>query len=107
MVEWFTSLYVPSVPAHMHSLAVLFVADLFHPVNGLAVKLFLNGNVRHGSGWRRAVPVLFARRKPNHVAGMNFLGWAAFALHPTATGGDQQGLAQRGCAMRFERPAQR
>src|SRR6266566_9842624 len=33
---------------------VLFVADLFHPVGGLAVELFLNGDVRHGRGCRGA-----------------------------------------------------
>ena len=39
---------------------VLFVTNLFHPVNGLAVELFLNGDVRHGCGRRGAVPVLLA-----------------------------------------------
>ena len=28
---------------------ILFVADLFHPVDGLAVELFLDGDVRHAA----------------------------------------------------------
>jgi len=30
---------------------VLFVADLFHPVDDLSVELFLNGDVSHGRCW--------------------------------------------------------
>jgi len=30
---------------------VLFVADLFHPVDNLSVELFLNGDVSHGRCW--------------------------------------------------------
>ena len=41
--------------------AVLLVADLFHPVDNLAVELFLNGDVRHGSGRRGPVSALLAR----------------------------------------------
>ena len=37
---------------------VLFVADLFHPVNRFAVELFLNGDVRHGRGRRSTMPIL-------------------------------------------------
>jgi len=33
-------------------LAILIVADLFEPLNNLAVELFLNGDVRQGSGSR-------------------------------------------------------
>src|SRR5215218_9151162 len=49
-------------------LAVLLVADLFHPVDILAVQRFLNGNVCHR---RCSVPMLQAGRKPDHVAGPN------------------------------------
>ena len=41
---------------------ILFVADLFHPVDGLAVELFLNGDMGHGRGWRGAMPVLLTGR---------------------------------------------
>ena len=59
---------------------ILFVADLFHPVHGFAVELFLNGDVRHGRGGRRAVPVFLARRKPDHVARPDFFNRPAPAL---------------------------
>ena len=74
---------------------VLFIADLLHPVDGLAVERFLNGDVRHGRGRCGAVPVFLARRKPDDVARVYFLDRAALALRPTATGGNNQGLAQR------------
>jgi hypothetical protein len=73
----------------------LFVADLFHPVNHLAVEIFLNGDVRHGRGRRGAMPMLFARRKPDHVARPDFFNRAALALRPAATRRHDQGLAQR------------
>src|SRR5271168_2504209 len=44
---------------------VLFVGDLFHPLGGLAVGLFHNGDVCHGRACCCAVPVLFTRRKPD------------------------------------------
>src|SRR5215831_14757885 len=74
--------------------AVLLVRDFFHPIDGLAVERFLNGNVRHRRGWRRAVPVLLARRKPNDIARTDFLNAAALALHPAAARRDDQSLAQ-------------
>src|SRR5262245_37633407 len=40
--------------------AVLFVAHLFQPVDGLSIKLFLNRDVRHRRCRRRAMPVLLA-----------------------------------------------
>src|SRR4051812_29536237 len=51
---------------------VLFVAHLFHPVDGLTVELFLHGEVRHDRGRRGAVPMLLTRREPDHVTGPNF-----------------------------------
>jgi hypothetical protein len=39
--------------------------------------------------------VLLARREPDHIARPNFFDWAAFALCPTKTGGDDQSLAER------------
>src|SRR3954471_9134383 len=40
-------------------LAILLVADFFHPLDRLAVEFFLDGDVRHRSGGGCAVPVLF------------------------------------------------
>src|SRR5437870_11088355 len=36
---------------------ILFVADLFHPIDGLAVKMFQDGDVRHRCAGRGAVPM--------------------------------------------------
>src|SRR5258708_37533126 len=52
------------------SLPVLFVTDLLHPVHHLPFKCFLNGDMRHGRGRRSPVPVLFAGREPDYIAGM-------------------------------------
>src|SRR2546422_10601719 len=71
---------------------ILFVADFFHPFDGLAVELFHNGDVRHRCGLRGAVPMLFTRRAPNHIARPNFFFRAAFALNPSTPGRDDQGL---------------
>src|SRR5439155_2475900 len=55
------------------SLAVLFVADFFHPLHDLAVECFLNRDVRHRGGRRSPMPMLQARREPDHIAGTNLL----------------------------------
>jgi hypothetical protein len=77
------------------SSTVLVVADLFHPVDDLTVELFLNGDMRHGCRRRSPMPVLLARRNPDHVTGPDFFDGAAPTLRPTATGGHDQGLTQR------------
>jgi hypothetical protein len=50
---------------------VLFVADLFHPVDDLAFVLLLNGDMRHGRGRRGSVPVLLTGRKPDDITRPN------------------------------------
>jgi hypothetical protein len=77
------------------SVAILIVGDLFHPLDHLTVEILLNGDMRHGGGWRRAMPMLLARREPDHIAGMNLFNQTDLALHPPATGCDHQGLTQR------------
>jgi hypothetical protein len=77
-----------AVTGLLKSLAVLFVADLFHPVNGLAVEELHDGDVRHGGDGRSAVPVFLTRRKPDNVLGMNRFNQAALALRAPAAGGD-------------------
>jgi hypothetical protein len=74
---------------------VLFVADLFHPVGGLAVELFLNGDVRHGRSWRGAVPMFLTRREPDYITRPNVLDRTTPALYPAAASRHDQGLAQR------------
>src|SRR5216684_1128297 len=77
------------------SLAVLFVADLFHPVDVLAVERFRNRNMRHAGRRCRTMPVLLAGRKPNDVAGMDFFDRSALALRPAKTAGDDRRLTER------------
>src|SRR3954469_20117584 len=48
---------------------VLLVGDVLHPLDHLAVEPLLDGDVGHRRGGRRPVPVLLARREPDHVAG--------------------------------------
>src|SRR5213076_1724103 len=89
------------------SRAVLFVADFLQPIDSFAVELFLDGDVRHGGGWRCAMPMLLTRGKPNHIIRMNLLDRTVLALYPTATGCDDQGLTERmdmpcGAGARFE-----
>ena len=42
-----------------------------------------------------AMPMLFQRLEPDHVAGTNLLDGATFVLGPTAARGDDEGLAER------------
>src|ERR1700722_10837378 len=42
-----------------------------------------------------AVPVLFTRRKPDHVTGANLFDWTSPALRSPAAERHDQGLAQR------------
>src|SRR5579859_415567 len=48
----------------------------------------------HSGCWRGAVPVLLARREPDHVTRPDFLHRSALALDPAATGRDDQRLTQ-------------
>src|SRR4030088_1259178 len=74
------------------SRAVLLVADLFHPVDDLAVEMFLNGSMGHGRGWRGTMPVLHIGRNPHRVARPDFVDRAAPLLHQAHTRGDDQHL---------------
>jgi hypothetical protein len=76
----------------VRSPVVLIVADLFHPIDEFTVELFLNGDMRHGRRRGRTMPMLLARQEPDHIAGMDLLDRTALALHPTATGGDNEDL---------------
>src|SRR5438876_4178418 len=57
--------------------SVLLVGDVFEPIDGLAIEVLLHGDVRHRRCWRRAMPVLFARRKPHDVARANLFNGSA------------------------------
>src|SRR5947207_2298945 len=58
------SLFSPSLLLVTRPL-VLFVGHLLHPVDDLAVQLFLDGDMRHGCRRRGAMPMLFARWAPD------------------------------------------
>ena len=79
----------------LSGLAVLLVADVLHPVHDLAIELLLSGDVRHGGGWRGAVPVFLTRLEPDHVAGPDFLDGPADTLDAAPARDDDQRLAQR------------
>src|SRR6266567_2172924 len=74
---------------------VLFVADLFHPVNRLAVEPLLNGDVCHGGGGCGPMPMFLLRWEPNHVPRTNVLDGATPALDPARACRHNQRLAQR------------
>src|SRR5215210_3075590 len=73
---------------------VLLISDLLQPVDGLTVELFLNGDVRHGRGRRRAVPVLLVRWEPDDVARPDFLDRAALALSKAEPGRHDERLPE-------------
>src|SRR5208282_34899 len=81
---------------------VLLVADLFHPVDGLSVECLSDGDVRHGSCCRCAMPMLLAGREPDHVPRPDLLNWPARSLYPAASRSDDERLAER---MRVPRSA--
>src|SRR6266404_3813715 len=92
------------------SLFVLLVADVFHPLNHFSVQSLLNGDMRHRRRRTCAMPVFFARRKPDHIARSNFFDRSAFALRPTKARRDDQRLTERmrmpgSAGTRFERDA--
>src|SRR4051812_9706231 len=75
-------------------LVVLLVADLFQPVDGFALPRLVDGDVLHGGFRRRAVPVLFARLEPDHVAGPDLLDRPALPLREAAAKGDDRRLPE-------------
>src|SRR5207244_8125181 len=89
---------------------ILFVADLFHPIDNFSFERFLNGNMRHRRSRSSAVPMFFVRRKPDHIARPDFLDRSAFALRPPEARRYDQRLTYRmrmpgGASTRFERDA--
>ena len=63
-----------SVGRSYASLAVLLIADPFHPIDVPAIKRFRNGEVRHALGGGSPMPVLDSRRRPDHIAGHSSFG---------------------------------
>ena len=82
-------------PGNSSSLLILFVTDLFHPAGVFSVQRFTDGNMRHGAVSGGPMPVLDIGRKPDHIAGVDFLHRPVPLLHQSFTGGDYQRLPQR------------
>jgi len=61
---------------------ILLVAHVLQPIDSVAIKLLLDGDVRHSGSWRGSMPVLLSRLEPDNIAGPNLLDRAAFALRP-------------------------
>src|SRR5438270_10124859 len=76
---------------------------MFHPIDDLAVELFLDGDVCHARCRRGSVPMLFTRRKPDDITRANLLDWAAFALHPATARCNDESLSKRMCVPRGPR----
>src|SRR5690606_31758379 len=74
---------------------VLRIADLLHPINGLAVELFADGDVRHRVLRRRSVPVFLAGWNPNDVARTDLVNCISPALHTACSPCHDQSLPQR------------
>src|SRR3954451_24430278 len=75
--------------------AVLLVAHMLQPIDHLPVEPLLDGDVRHRRRGRRPVPVLLARREPDHITRPYFLDRASLPLDPAAAGRDDERLTQR------------
>ena len=59
------------------------------------VELFLNGDMGHGRSRRGAMPMLFIRRAPDHIARSYFVFWVAVALDPPTPRRYDQRLPER------------
>jgi hypothetical protein len=69
-------------------LAVLLIRDMLHPLDDLAIRALLNGDMRHRGRGCSSMPVLLTRREPDHITRVNLFDGPAFTLDPTTTGGD-------------------
>src|SRR5438093_7569449 len=76
------------------TIAVFFVADMFHPVDKFPITLFLNGNMRQGCGRRGPMPMLLSRRRQYYITRTNLLDMSAFMLNPALAASDDEGLTE-------------
>ena len=67
---------------------------MLHPVDDLAIFLLLNCDMCHADARRGAVPVFFAREKPDHVTRTDLLDRPAPALSPAESSRDDERLAE-------------
>src|SRR5688500_13041676 len=86
----------------------MLVGDLFHPLDVLAVDDVRDGDMAHGVGGCRSMPMLHAGGRPDAIAWLDLPLRAAFFLNPPCSGRDDQVLAAgmrvpRGACSRLER----
>src|SRR3569832_767122 len=60
-------------------LAVVLVGDVLHPCDVLAIERFMDRDMDHAGGRGCAMPMLLARRDPDHVAGLDLTDRASLA----------------------------
>jgi len=73
---------------------ILVFSDVLHPVGGVAVQMFDDGDVGHGCGDRGSMPVALTGCEEDHVAGMDLLDRSALPLHSAQAAGHDQVLPQ-------------
>src|SRR5438105_13942310 len=77
-----------------HGALILFLADLFHPIDDFAIQLFLDRDVHHRRCWRGAVPVFLAGREPVDITGTNLFDGPAPSLRAAAASGADDSLPE-------------
>src|SRR5450756_1715577 len=85
---------MPTLPPPSASNAVLVVAHVLHPVDGLAIELLCNGNVRHTRRCRRTMPMFLTRREPHHISRSNLFHRPSLSLRPATPSRHNQSLPQ-------------
>lgn len=96
IVRSWPALFVPFLRLRCSRCAtVLFVTDLFHPVDDCAIDFFRNGDMGHGTVWCSSVPVLHTGRDPDNIPLPDLLYRPPPPLYPTSASGHDQGLAER------------
>ena len=61
---------------------ILLVADLFHPIDHLAVNALLDRDVSHGRRGCGSMPMLLAQREPHDIAGPDLLDRSHLRAEP-------------------------
>jgi hypothetical protein len=105
--------FVQSRALHLQSRlasAILLITDVLHPIDNFSIERFLDCNVCHRCRGRRAVPMLFALGKPDHIARVNRFNYSAPMLRPPKAGRNDQRLTEwmcmpGGAGTRLERDA--
>src|SRR5262245_22409921 len=69
-------------------------SHLLHPVGGLAVQPFCDGDMCHRGCRSRAVPVLLAGREPDHISRLDDFDRTSLPLHPAGAERDDQDLTE-------------